>query len=65
MPKRGCFSDLEIFFHYLNVPVDEVVELEVVVVLAERVDQRLGDFHPPDVEHELEADQGTTCLNRF
>ena len=34
--------------------VDEVVELEVVVVLTERVDQRLGDLHPSNVEDELE-----------
>lgn len=35
-------------------PLDESDEFEVVVVLAERVDERLGDLEPADVEEELE-----------
>ena len=40
---------------YLDMSVNEVVELKVVVVLAEGVDQCLGDLQPPNVEDELKA----------
>lgn len=35
-------------------PLDESDEFEVVVVLAERVDERLGDLEPTNVEEELQ-----------
>jgi hypothetical protein len=35
------------------VSVNEPVELDVVVVLAERVDQHLGHLQPPDVKAKL------------
>lgn len=38
---------------HLDVPVDEPVELDVVVILAEGVDKDLGDLEPADVEAEL------------
>ncbi len=37
--------------------VDQVVELEVVVVFSKRVDQSLGDLHPPDIKRELEGQE--------
>ena len=42
---------------HLDVSVDEVVKLEVVVVLAEWIDERLRHFEPPDEEHELEDEE--------
>ena len=42
---------------HLDVPVDEVVELEVVVVLPEGIDERLRYFEPPDEEDELEDEE--------
>ena len=38
----------------LEVPVDQVVGVEVLVILAKRVDQHLGHVQPAEVEHELE-----------
>lgn len=35
-------------------PIDEPVELDVVVILAEWVDQHLGHFQPPHVETKLQ-----------
>ena len=34
-------------------PVDQVVDVEVVVVLPERVEHRFCDFEPPQVEQKL------------
>lgn len=36
-------------------PVDQPVQLNVVVVLAERINQHLGDFQPADVEAKLQG----------
>ena len=41
-------------FGHLKVPVDQKVTLEVIIILAERVDQSLGDLEPAHVEEELE-----------
>ena len=43
----------------LHVPVDDVVHVEVLVVLAEGVDEHLGDVEPAVVEDELaDAEEG-------
>ena len=43
----------------------QVVQLEVVVVLAERVDQRFGDLHPSHVEGELWTRRLMNFMNFF
>jgi hypothetical protein len=43
----------------LDVPVDEPIQLDVVVVFSERINQNLGDFQPPDVEAELMEETNT------
>jgi hypothetical protein len=37
----------------LDVPIDEPIELEVIIILTEWVDQRLGYFEPSNVKDEL------------
>jgi len=39
---------------YFDVSIDKPVQFDVVVVLAERVDQHFGDFQPSDVEAKLQ-----------
>ena len=41
---------------HLKVAVDHPVDLEVVVVVAERVEERLGDSQPAHVEKELQPE---------
>ncbi len=38
---------------YLHVPVDEPVELKIIIVLSERVDERLRHLQPTEEEGEL------------
>lgn len=40
---------------YLNVSIYKPIQLNVVVVLAEGIDQHLGDFQPSHVEAELKG----------
>lgn len=39
---------------HLKIPVDDVVNFEVIIVFAKRVQDYLRDFYPPNVEEELE-----------
>lgn len=49
---------------HLNVPVDEPVDLKVVVVLPKRVDQGLGHLEPAHVEEELQhGEDGDVEIN--
>ena len=41
----------------LKVPVDQIVDIEVLVVLAKRVDQGLCNVEPAKVEDELEDEE--------
>lgn len=38
---------------YLNVAIDQPVQLDVVVILAEWINENFGDFQPANVEAEL------------
>lgn len=38
---------------YLNVPIYQPIQLDIVVILAERINQHLSDFQPADVETKL------------
>ena len=41
-------------FGHLKVPVDQKVTLEVIIILAKRVDQSFGHLEPAHVEEELQ-----------
>lgn len=38
---------------YLDVSINQPVQLDIIIVLTERIDQHLGDFQPADVETKL------------
>ena len=42
---------------YLDMSINEVIELEIIVILAKRVDQSFCDFEPTDVKDELEDEE--------
>lgn len=38
---------------YLDMTINQPVELEIVIVLAERIDKHLGDFQPANIKTKL------------
>lgn len=52
------FVQTTIFYNltlmYLDVSVYQPIQLDVIVVFAERINQHLGDFQPSDVETKLQ-----------
>lgn len=47
---------------YLNVSINEPIQFNVIIVLAEGIDQHLGDFQPSHVEAKL---KGTHRVDRW
>lgn len=39
---------------YLDMPVDQPIQLDVVVIFAERINQHFCDFQPSDVKTKLQ-----------
>lgn len=47
---------------YLNVAIDQPVQLDVVVILTEWINQNLGNFEPADVEAELAKNETSASV---
>lgn len=47
---------------YLDVPIYQPIQLDIVVILAEWIDQHLGNFQPSDVKTKLQRTYAA-CVN--